>query len=283
MNHGKMVLALVLEGLHPESFRRCLQRWPMPRETPSLSAYDQFAAMVFAQLTYRESLRDIEGCLASRRRVLNHAGIRGPIKRCNLAYANEHRDWRLVADVAAASMRQARRLYQDRPAELDLDGDLFALDATVIELSLKLFPWGRWQRAQASVKLDVLLDLRGDIPVFANIFEGNRHEVASLDEIPVYPGSFYTFDRVIWITCACIVCTRPELSSSHGSRPTRATTLPTRARSTRRMDCAATKRSDSIRPKVAGAIRKPCGASATSIQNAARPSYSSATSSTSTL
>ena len=167
----------------------------MPRDTPALSAYDQFAAMVFAQLTYRESLRDIEACLASRRRVLYHAGIRGAVKRCNLAYANEHRDWRLFADLAAVLMRQARRLYQDRPAELDLDGDLFALDATVIELSLKLFPWARWQRAQASVKLNVLLDLRGDIPVFASIFEGNRHEVASLDEIPVYPGSFYAFDR----------------------------------------------------------------------------------------
>ena len=195
MNHGKTVLAQVLDGLHPESFRRCSQRWPMPRDTPALSAYDQFAAMVFAQLTYRESLRDIEACLASRRRVLYHAGIRGAVKRCNLAYANEHRDWRLFADLAAVLMRQARRLYQDRPAELDLDGDLFALDATVIELSLKLFPWARWQRAQASVKLNVLLDLRGDIPVFASIFEGNRHEVASLDEIPVYPGSFYTFDR----------------------------------------------------------------------------------------
>ena len=153
MNHGKTVLAQVLDGLHPESFRRCTQRWPMPRDTPALSAYDQFAAMVFAQLTYRESLRDIEACLASRRRVLYHAGIRGAVKRCNLAYANEHRDWRLFADVAAVLMRQARKLYQDRPAELDLDGDLFALDATVIELSLKLFPWARWQRAQASVKL----------------------------------------------------------------------------------------------------------------------------------
>ena len=128
MNHGKTVLAQVLDGLHPESFRRCSQRWPMPRDTPALSAYDQFAAMVFAQLTYRESLRDIEACLASRRRVLYHAGIRGAVKRCNLAYANEHRDWRLFADVAAVLMRQARKVYQDRPAELDLDGDLFALD-----------------------------------------------------------------------------------------------------------------------------------------------------------
>lgn len=195
MNHGTTVLAQILGGLHPEHFRRCAQRWPMKRETPSLSAYDQFATMVFAQLTYRESLRDIEACLASRRRELYHAGIRGAVKRCNLAYANEHRDWRVFAEVAAVLMRQARRLYQDQPAELDLDADLFALDATVIELSLKLFPWARWQRTQASVKLNVLLDLRGDIPVFASIYEGNRHEVASLDEIPVYPGSYYTMDR----------------------------------------------------------------------------------------
>jgi IS4 transposase len=195
VNPGKTILAQILEGLHPEQFRRCAQRYPMRRATPALSAYDHFAAMVFAQLTYRESLRDIEACLGSRRQLLYRSGIRGEVKRCNLAYANEHRDWRLFAEVTAVLMRQARRLYQDCPVELGLDGDLFALDATVIELSLKLFPWARWQRDQASVKLNILLDLKGEIPVFASLHEGNRHEVASLDEIPMYPGSYYTMDR----------------------------------------------------------------------------------------
>jgi Transposase DDE domain/Domain of unknown function (DUF4372) len=195
MNHGKTVLAQILEAIHPEQFRRCAQRHPMRRDTPSLSAYDHFATMVFAQLTYRESLRDIEACLGSRRRLLYRSGIRGEVKRCNLAYANEHRDWRLFADMAAVLMRQARRLYQDQPAELELEGDLFALDATRIELSLALFPWARWQETHAALKLNVLLDLRGDIPAFVSLHEGAQHDVKTLDEIPVYSGSYYVMDR----------------------------------------------------------------------------------------
>lgn len=151
--------------------------------------------MIFAQLTYRESLRDIEACLQSRSARAYHMGISGRVTRTNLAYANEHRDWRVFAEVASVLMRRARRLYADTPFELGLEADLFALDATLIELSLSLFPWARWQKEQASVKLNVLLDLRDDIPVFASLHEGNRHEVASLDDIPLYPGSYYTIDR----------------------------------------------------------------------------------------
>jgi len=167
----------------------------MLRDTPALSAYDHFVAMVFAQLTHRESLRDIEACLVARRSVLYHSGIRGEVKRCNLAYANEHRVQQVFAEVAGVLMRRARRLYADQPAELDLEGDLFALDASVIDLSLALFPWARWQGTQAAVKINVLLDLKGDIPAFVSVHEANRHEVASLDEIPVYPGSYYAIDR----------------------------------------------------------------------------------------
>jgi len=195
VNTGKTVLAQVLTGLSNEEFARCAKRYPMARDTPALSAYDHFATMVFAQLTYRESLRDIEVCLNARRPLLYHAGIRSTVKRCNLAYANEHRDWRLFAAVAGVLMRRARRLYADDPAPLDLDGDLFALDATLIELSLALFPWARWQGTQAAVKLNVLLDLRADVPAFASLHEGDRHEVASLDEIPLSPGSYYVMDR----------------------------------------------------------------------------------------
>jgi len=195
MNSGKTVLAQILAGLTGEKFSRCAQRYPMSRDTPALSAYDHFATMIFAQLTYRESLRDIAICLNARRPLLYHAGIRGTVKRCNLAYANEHRDWRLFAEVAGVLMRRARRLYADDPPPLDLDADLFALDATLIELSLALFPWARWQGTQAAVKLNVLLDLRADVPAFASLHEGDRHEVASLDEIPVLPGSYYVMDR----------------------------------------------------------------------------------------
>lgn len=167
----------------------------MPRASRALSAYDHFAAMVFAQLTYRESLRGIVACLRTRSALAYRMGIRGRVTRTNLAYANEHRDWRVFAEVAAVLMRRARRLYADDPTPLDLDADLFALDATVIELSLKLFPWARWKKALASMKLNVLLDLCGEIPAFASLTEGDRHEVASLDEIPVYPGSYYVLDR----------------------------------------------------------------------------------------
>ena len=195
MNSGKTVLAQVLTGLSGKEFSRCAARYPMRRGTTALSAYDHFVTMVFAQLTYRESLRDIEACLNARRSLLYHAGIRGTVKRCNLAYANEHRDWRLFAELAGVLMRRARRLYANEPTPLGLDADLFALDATLIELSLALCPWARWQGTQAAVKLNVLLDLRADLPAFASLHEGDRHEVASLDEIPVYPGAYYVMDR----------------------------------------------------------------------------------------
>jgi len=167
----------------------------MPRASRTLRPYDHFAAMVFAQLTYRESLRGIVACLSARPALAYHMGIRGRVTRTNLAYANDHRDWRAFAAIAGVLMRRAQRLYADTPLELGLEADLFALDATVIELSMALFPWARWKKTLASVKLNVLLDLRGDIPVFASLHEGKRHEVASLDEIPVYSGSYYVMDR----------------------------------------------------------------------------------------
>jgi IS4 transposase len=167
----------------------------MPRASRTLRPYDHFAAMVFAQLTYRESLRGIVACLSARPALTYHMGIRGRVTRTNLAYANDHRDWRVFAAIAGVLMRRAQRLYADTPPVLGLEADLFALDATVIELSMALFPWARWKKTLASVKLNVLLDLRGDIPVFASLHEGKRHEVASLDEIPVYPGSYYVMDR----------------------------------------------------------------------------------------
>jgi IS4 transposase len=195
MNSGSPVFAQVLAGLNRAELARAAAKYPMPRASRTLTVHDHFAAMVFAQLTHREGLRGIEACLGCRPQRCYHMGIHGQVTRTNLAYANNNRDWRVFADVAAVLMRRARRLYADTPFELGLEADLFALDATVIELSVALFPWARWQRDQASMKLNVLLDLRDDIPVFASLHEGNRHEVASLDEIPVYPGSYYVVDR----------------------------------------------------------------------------------------
>ena len=195
MHHGRTVLAQILDGLEVKEFSRCAARYPMQRDTPTLSAYDHFATMVFAQLTYRESLRDIEACLGSRRRLLYHSGIRGTIKRCNLAYANEHRDARMFAEVAAVLMRRARRLYADEPTELGLDGELFAVDASLIELSLALFPWARWQGTQAAVKLNVMLAVTTEIPAFCTVVEGRCHDVNFLDDIPVAAGNYHVFDR----------------------------------------------------------------------------------------
>ena len=195
MNPGPTVFTQVLAGVDPKEVTRAALRSPMPRASRSLTVYDHFATMIFAQLTHRVSLRDVEACLQSRSARAYQMGIRGNVTRTNLAYANEHRDWQVFADIAMVLMRRARRLYGETPFELGLEADLFALDATVIELSLALCPWARWKKDHASVKLNVLLDVREDLPVFASLHEGERHEVASLDKMPVYPGAYYTMDR----------------------------------------------------------------------------------------
>ncbi len=190
MNHRRTVLAQILAGLDPKEFQRCAERHQMARKTPALSAYDHFAVMVFAQLTYRESLRDIAACLNSRCSLLYHSGIRGTVKRCNLAYANEHRSAALFAEIAMVLMRRARRLYADTPTELNLDGELFAIDATLIKLSLAVFPWARWQGTQAAVKLNVVLAVSTEMPRFCSLSPGKHHDVRFFDEIPFIAGSY---------------------------------------------------------------------------------------------
>ncbi len=195
MNLGKLVFAQITQHFPLTTFRRCVARYGGEHKVKSFSCLDQYLCMAFAQLTYRESLRDIEACLRSRRRVLYHAGIRGDVKRCNLAYANEHRDARLFADVTTVLMRRAQRLCADKPDALSLDGDLFAIDATLIDLSLALFPWARWQGTQAAVKLNVMLAVASDLPAFCTLVAGTRHDVHFLDEISIQPGSYYCLDR----------------------------------------------------------------------------------------
>lgn len=195
MNHGRTVFAQLLDGIDRTELERCARQFPTPRTTHAFSAYDHFAAMVFAQLTYRQSLRDIEACLTARADRLYHVGIRGKVSRSNLAYANEHRSWQVFAAIGAVLMRRARRLCQ-RPAPPTLvPQDIFAFDASLIDLSLALCPWAHRQQSQAAVRLNVLLDTKLDVPDFASISAGDRHEVHALDDLPLHPGAFYVMDR----------------------------------------------------------------------------------------
>jgi hypothetical protein len=195
MNAGRLVFSQVVELVHREQFDRCSARYPMPRSSRSFSARDHWLCMVFAQLTFREGLRDIEACLASQSRLLYAMGIRGRVTRTNLAYANEHRDWRVFFDLAGILMGKARQLYaQDRQFE-PLNQIVYALDASIIDLSLMLFPWARYQRAHAAIKVHAMIDVQAAIPSFVAVTEGKVHDVNALDWIVLEAGAFYIIDR----------------------------------------------------------------------------------------
>jgi hypothetical protein len=192
----KPVFSQILGGLHPESFARCAEQFPMRRSSRSFSAYDHFLALCFGQLTYRESLRDIVACLNARPSLQYHLGFRGRVTRTNFAYANEYRDWRLFAAVCEVLIRRARRLYGEPKDDLDFPHVVFALDASINYLSLKLFPWAYWARSRAgALKLHTLISLKGNLPVWATITEAAFPELKMLDHIPVEPGAFYVMDR----------------------------------------------------------------------------------------
>lgn len=195
MNSGKLVFAQLMELVHPEQFRRCVARYKGEYKVKSFSCWDQFLCMAFGQLTFRESLRDIEACLRSRREQLYPFGMRGEISHSTLADANANRDWRSYADLAQGLIRTARHLYQNDPLAVELDNTVYALDSTTIDLCLTLFPWARFQRTKAAIKLHTLLDLRGSIPTFIAISDGKRADVEVLDELVLEPGSFCVLDR----------------------------------------------------------------------------------------
>src|SRR5674476_113568 len=178
---GKLVLAQLMDFLPLHTFRRCVQRYPSPRVTKTFSPLDQFLCMAFAQLTFRESLRDIEVCLRSHEAKLYHLGIRGHVARSTLAYANENRDWRVYCDFAQALIITARKLYVDDDFGVDLDNTVYALDTTTIDLSLSVFPWAHFRKTKAAVKMHTQMDLRGNIPSFIHISDGKMHEVNVLD------------------------------------------------------------------------------------------------------
>lgn len=185
-----------MRSLYASEFSRAVQQHPGGKPPRGLTAYDHFLALCFGQLTYRESLRDIVACLNSRPRLLYHMGFRGRLTRTNLAYGNQHRDWRLFQSVAQTLMRRAAALYQTEAADVDLPHVAFALDSSIISLSLALFPWGYYARSQqAAVKLHVLLSLRGNLPAWAVVTQPYVSDLRLLEEVPLHPGAHYVMDR----------------------------------------------------------------------------------------
>lgn len=195
MFEGQMVFSQLLEFLPRRSFDTCVRRYQGNRRVRAMSCRDQFLAMMFAQLTMRESLRDIETCLAAMQSKLYHAGFRGPIRRSTLSDANRQRDWRIWQDLGWVLIQRARQLYQHDALPNELTDAAYALDSTVLDLSLTLFPWAHSQREKAAIKLHTLLDLRGNIPCFLRVSGTRTRDCAMLDEVPIEAGSLYVMDR----------------------------------------------------------------------------------------
>ena len=195
MNSGRTVFSQLISFLPDREFRRCVARYGGDRRLREFSCWDQYLTMAFAQLTYRESLRDIEACLRSLQGKLYHLGFRGHVSRSTLAAANENRDWRIFADFAQVLIGIARPLYAHDPMGVDLEQSLYALDSTTIDLCLSLFPWARFRKHKAAVKMHTLLDLHGNIPTFIRVTEGKMHDVNILDEFLPEAGTFYVMDR----------------------------------------------------------------------------------------
>jgi len=195
MNLGKLVFAQITQHLPLTTFRRCVARYGGGHKVKSFSCLDHYLCMAFAQLTYRESLRDIEACLRAQASKLYHMGIKSRVSRSTLADANESRDWRIYADFAQSLIAIARRLYAGESFGVDLKDTVYALDASTIDLCLSVFPWAPFRSTKAAIKLHTLLDLRGNIPSFIHISDGKLHDVNVLDLLLPEPGAFYIMDR----------------------------------------------------------------------------------------
>jgi Transposase DDE domain/Domain of unknown function (DUF4372) len=195
MLSGQLIFAQLMDWLPRHEFNVCVRRYRGDYRARGFKCRDQFLCMAFAQLTFRESLRDIETCLRSLEPKLYHAGFRGRISRSTLGDANQRRDWRIYRDLAQALIAKARKLYVDERLGVELEHTAYALDATTIDLCLTLFPWAPFRRRKAAVKLHTLLDLRGNIPTFIRVSSGKTHEVNVLDELVIEPGAFYVMDK----------------------------------------------------------------------------------------
>jgi Domain of unknown function (DUF4372)/Transposase DDE domain len=194
MNQGRTIFSQLIGFLPDREFRRCVERYQGDIRLRGFSCWDQYLAMAFAQLTYRESLRDIEACLRSMQGKLYHLGFRGKVARSTLADANESHDWRIFANFAQVLIGIARPLHARDPIGVDLEQSLYALDSTTIDLCLSLFPWAKFRRRKAAVKMHTLLDLHGNIPTFIRVTSGDVHDVNILDEIMPEAGAFYVMD-----------------------------------------------------------------------------------------
>jgi hypothetical protein len=192
---GKLIFSQVMDFMPLHTFRRCVTRYQGNNNIRTFTCLDQYLCMAFAQLTYRESLRDIEACLRAQQQKLYHMGIHGTVAKSNLADANELRDWRIYADLAHSLIIAARTLYSNEPFGVDLQQTVYALDVTTIDLCLSMFPWATFRQTKSAIKLHTLLDLRGNIPTFISITDGKVHDVNVLDALPIEPGAFYIMDR----------------------------------------------------------------------------------------
>ena len=195
MFSGSLVFAQLMDFFPMHEFNTCVRRYRGDRRPRGFSCRDQFLCMAFAQLTFRESLRDIETCLQALGPKVYHAGIRGNVSRSTLADANRTHDWRIFADFAQVLIGRARELYRHDPLSVELQETVYALDSTTIDLCLSLFPWAKFRRRKGAVKLHTLLDLRGNIPCFVHISTGKMRDVNTLDHLPIEPGAFYVMDR----------------------------------------------------------------------------------------
>jgi len=195
MHAGRIVFSQILDFMPRYEFNKCVQRYQGNHRIRKFSCYDQFLCMAFAQLTYRESLRDIETCLRALQKKLYHAGLRSTIARSTLAEANENRDWHIYADFAQILIQRARQLYAQEDFGVTLKQAAYAFDSTTVDLCLSLFPWAQFRRHKAAIKIHTLLDLRGSIPCFIRVTSGKVHDVRLLDELTLEPGSFYIMDR----------------------------------------------------------------------------------------
>jgi uncharacterized protein DUF4372/DDE family transposase len=195
MHSGRFILRQLLDIISRHEFNRCVDRYDGDRRVRAFSCWDQFLVMLFAQLTYRDSLRDTEVCLRAWPKQLYHLGLRGSVARSTIADANETRSWRIWADLAMVLIGRARKLYAGDRVAGQLQATVYALDTTTIDLCLTLFPWAKFRRHKAAVKLHTLLDTRGNIPCFINVSDGSVHEVNVLDELPLEAGAYYVMDR----------------------------------------------------------------------------------------
>src|SRR3989339_707154 len=195
MNTGQTVFSQLINFLPKKHFDKCVRRYRGNHRIKTFSCFDQYLCMVFAQITYRQSLRDIETCLRAMQQKLYHCGIRGNVSRTTLAKANENRDWRIYADFAQILIDKARTLYANEDFGIQLDREVYALDSTTVDLCLSLFPWAKFRKHKAAVKVHTLMDLKGSIPTFIRITDGKVHDVNILDDLVLEPGAIYVMDR----------------------------------------------------------------------------------------